>query len=225
MFLKKHQGNWRSLFILLRLCCLNTYFCSIPTTDGISRSLWVWLVEGKQGESEIAWVHRDRKRVGGKDGKTDWRGGGQERKRERLHSALTAHIVSLWSQLGSDWWHNYNMDMRYLHKAATIIHSHILFTEHMTPEHFIKHVVGTRLLWRATSCVHFITLVEFVLCTVYTHEISTWTVSYRFHWETGISMTTGVLWENMEGCCLSLVFMFSRQPSLCFEGTHRYLFF
>ena len=59
----------------------------------------------------------------------------REREREWLHSALTAHIVSLWSQLPSDWWHNYNMDMRYLHKAATIIHRHILFTEHMTPAH------------------------------------------------------------------------------------------
>lgn len=46
----------------------------------------------------------------------------------------------------TDWWRNHNMDMRYLHKAATFIHSHILPTEHIMPKHLIKHVVRTRIL-------------------------------------------------------------------------------
>lgn len=74
--------------------------------------------------------------------------------------------------------------MRYLHKAATIIHSRILFTEHMTSKHLIKHVVWTRILYKynhysGTSCK--------LSCDyrVWVHVISTWTVFLGF---------TGTMW-------------------------------
>lgn len=129
-----------------------------------------------------------------------------------LHSALTAHIVSIWSQLGSDWWHNYNMDMRYLHNAATIIHSRILFTEHMTSKHLIKHVVWTRILYEynhysGTSCK--------LSCNyrVWVHVISTWTIflgftetMWTFPWS--LEFCWDVLGQNMERCCMSSIWMF-----------------
>lgn len=61
-----------------------------------------------------------------------------ERRREQevggLYSALTAHIVPLCSQLDSDWWHNYNMDMRFIIRQPQLL---MLLTERITSKHLI----------------------------------------------------------------------------------------
>lgn len=78
------------------------------------------------------------KYVGFGNGSKRWEGRLKRRRvlkeRERLHPVPT-HIVSLWSQPCSDWWCNYNMDMRYLHKAATVIHRQSLFIKLTPKEH------------------------------------------------------------------------------------------
>lgn len=134
---------------------------------------------------------------------------------ERLHSASTAHIVSLWSQLGSDWWCNYNMDMRYLHKAATIIHSQVVLFTNWPPRDIIKHVVGKRMLqnvlisnetglWRDHVRVK---------------RVETWLVPEVCGTLFGISVITDILlrhWcQNITGCCTSLMCVF-----LCVLSCH-----
>lgn len=143
-------------------------------------------------------------------------GGGERERRERLHSGLTAHIVSLWSQLGSDWWHNYNVDMRYLHKGATIIHSHILFTEHMTPQEPHK---ACWILLRATSCVHVVEFVpKFGRCERscnYTYMRRRDKHMDRFLGFTGtlfgissLAFRWDILCQNKAGCSVSWICMF-----------------